>query len=59
LVDWRTISSGSKITCWCWWLSPAAASSSSILAAVRPSCWRGWRTEVSGTAAAAAKSMSS
>ena len=51
-MDRRMMSSGSKMTCWCWWASAEAASASSIRAAVRPSCWRGWRTEVSGTAAA-------
>ena len=39
--------------------APSRASASSSSAAVRPSSWRGWATEVSGTAAASANSMSS
>ena len=57
-VDARATSSGVKSTCR-WVCSGLVASSSTSSAAVRPSSWRGWRTEVSGTAAAAANSMSS
>ena len=57
-LDSRTTKSGSKIrrVCRC---SGFFISSMSSSAASRPSCWRGCRTEDNGTAAAAAKSMSS
>ena len=58
MLDSRTTSCGSNTSCSCRWSSPRASSSSSS-AARRPSSWRGLRTEDSGTAAAAAKSMSS
>jgi hypothetical protein len=58
-VDSRTISSGSNTIWRCRWVLPSVASSISISMAALPSWERGWRTEVSGTAAAAAKSMSS
>ena len=58
-VDSRMISSGSNTICRCRWALPSVASSISISMAALPSWERGWRTEVSGTAAAAAKSMSS
>ena len=57
-VEARATKSGVKSTCWCSWLGLVASSSSSW-AAVWPSFRLGCRTEVSGTAAAAAKSMSS
>ena len=53
-VEVRATSSGSRTTCWCR-CSGLSASSSTSSAARRPSSWRGWRTEVSGTAAAPAK----
>src|SRR5438034_8259308 len=55
----RATSSGlnTKRRCSCW--SGRSASSSSSSAAARPSWYLGWRTEVSGTAASAANSMSS
>ena len=61
-VERRTTSSGMKRTCSCWCdPSPSAASisASSSSAARRPSSARGCRIEESGTAAAAAKAMSS
>ena len=57
--DARTTSSGWNSTCWWTWASSASLSAKSSSAAVRPSSWRGWRTELSGTAAAPANSMSS
>ena len=56
----RTTSSGCSSTCWCRCRSacPPVSSSSSRVASA-PSVAVGWRTEVSGTAAAAANSMSS
>ena len=50
---------GMNWTCWWTWPGSRCASSSSSSVAVRPSCCAGCRTDVSGTAAAAAKSMSS
>lgn len=58
VVERRTTSSGTNSTCWCSW-SGLPASSSSSSAAVAPSWRRGCRTDVSGTAAASANSMSS
>ena len=58
-VEARATSSGWKTTLRCVWPSPSPISSNSSCAAVRPSCERGWRIDDSGTAAAAAKSMSS
>ena len=54
----RTTSSGMNCTCWCWCRALATSSRRSS-AATLPSRCRGWRTEVSGTAAAPANSMSS
>ncbi len=58
VVDARATSSGVKST-WRWVWAWSVASARTRAAAVRPSSWRGWRTEVRGTAAAAANSMSS
>ena len=58
-LDARTTRSGSNTTCRCRCVPSPRASSRSSWAAVRPSWCRGWRTEDSGTAAAAAKSTSS
>ena len=57
-VEARATSSGWNTTCWCRCCSSVVSASSSW-AAVRPSSSRGCRTEVSGTAAAEANSMSS
>ena len=57
-VESRTRSSGTKAMPWCSCPSSMVSAISSSVA-VRPSRSRGWRTEVRGTAAAVAKSMSS
>ena len=57
-VEARTMSSGTNVTPWCSWASSIVSAIRSSVA-VRPSLSRGCRTEVRGTAAAAAKSMSS
>jgi len=55
----RTTSSGVKTMRRCSCSAGRSASSSSSSAAARPSWYLGWRTDVSGTAASAANSMSS
>jgi hypothetical protein len=57
-VEALATNSGVNVT-WVCACSGFVASSMTSWAAVRPSSWRGWRTDVSGTAAAAANSMSS
>jgi hypothetical protein len=57
-VEALATNSGVNVTCVCA-CSGFVASSMTSWAAVRPSSWRGWRTDVSGTAAADANSMSS
>ena len=57
-VEALATNSGVNVT-WVCACSGFVASSMTSWAAVRPSSWRGWRTDVSGTAAADANSMSS